>query len=531
MNNQSFQAGERIENPDLLFGRNKKGQLLEQLFNLVKNGTNFQLQGERRSGKTSLLKCLENKILQEKINIVPIFIDFKEVSIKGNANMYRYILAKSIALCTENNILKSNIIIRGVNIKPIIYWEKLYEKFQKIGNVSMQEVMKDFFIKISSEKKLTFFLLIDEYEWLFLHTIETEGGFYPLRSLSQEPTKNGIKPFSFAIAGAKSWEKFAKEIGSPELNSISVGIKSVSPLDFEDFTEMWQYCLENIQIPANSIILNTKEMFNLSGGIPFYAKVIGETLLNNSQTNIDFNILLPYFENIFQNLDAVELNKVKGIIENQNLSDIFIFKLADRGILAEINGKYYVNGTLFKEYLVQKFQKNFIDERQLELFEKGKTIELLIKEINDNSKNKKNEYIFTTTNETPLYYQSIKELSLEFDIFKGFNASLYKILFEHTKRNSTALEKLPADFGNKNIHLIIKIIDSLRQNFGGHDTSNPTYQTSRNQLSKPDLLQELLNSKSEPSGNDFYKIQKETLERFTNYLQNLRNFVRDNATW
>jgi len=532
---KGFQTSERIENPAFLFGRNGKGQLLEQLLNTIKRGTNAQLQGERRSGKTSTLKCLENMMLANNTNIIPVFLDFKEESyIKGNANVYRYILAKTIALLTEKGTLKGNLNIRDNNIECTQYWDKVYNNLEEISDISIQEVLKDFFIQTSNNNKISFVILIDEYEWLFLHTFDNDGGFYPLRTLSQTPSNNNIKPFTFIISGAKSWEKFGKDIGSPELNSIGAGTLSVSPLYIEDFTEMWEYYLKKAEIVEESTILDIQKMFEYSGGIPFYAKVIAESVLNND--NINFNILLPHFESVYNNLDQQELNVIKGIIDGKNIaSNVIVNKLLDRGIL-NFSTIYNINGTLFKNYIIQKITKQYIDTRQLELSDMVKKMQKDIREINENSNNKKREYIFTPTNEYAIYCQNAETICLENDVFQNFANALYRILFEHTKRPTTtprpnSLEKLPTIYRNKNIYSIIKIIDSVRQLFVGHDTSNPSYQPSANQILKADLLQELLRSKSEPYGDDFYKMQKEVLNRFLLYLEELLNFVRNNATW
>jgi|GEM_PF-4857417 len=196
----------------------------------------------------------------------------------------------------------------------------------------------------------------------------------------------------------------------------------------------------------------------------------------------------------------------------------------------------YLKIILFKNYIIQKITKQYIDTRQLELSDMVKKMQKDIREINENSNNKKREYIFTPTNEYAIYCQNAETICLENDVFQNFANALYRILFEHTKRPTTtprpnSLEKLPTIYRNKNIYSIIKIIDSVRQLFVGHDTSNPSYQPSANQILKADLLQELLRSKSEPYGDDFYKMQKEVLNRFLLYLEELLNFVRNNATW
>lgn len=527
---KGFQPSEWIENPDLLFGRNKEGQLLDQLLNNVKRGTNCQLQGERRSGKTSTLKCLETKILKEHKNIIPVFLDFKEVSfVNGNANVYRYMIAKVIEVLSINNLFTTKLNVRSTQLTPNNFWEDSYGELSKIDDVKIQELLKGFLDDISQKEKVNFTFLIDEYEYLFLHSFDVENGFYTIRTLSQQSAKNDIKTLTFIIAGAKSWEKFGSEIGSAELNSIGAGILSVSPLELEDFEEMWKYYLQNIEnTPYDSLINNIQDIYDLSGGIPFYGKVIAETALNQSQ-DIHFTILLSHFEEIYKNLDESERRIIKAIIDNK-APDSKPIKLVDRGILKVDGNEFKINGKLLNDYLIQKIKDVYVDERTLDLSNKVKEIQLLIREINQNSKNKKGHHIFEPTNEYAFFCQQIETICLEEDTFSNFTSAFYKILFEHTK-NRQSLDKLPSRFKDKDRHPIIKVVDSLRHNFGGHDTSNPSFSTSTNQYTKSELLQRLLNNNSEPRGENFYKMQKKVIDDFLSYLTNLRNFVSSEVRW
>ncbi len=320
--NLGFQPSERIEDPQLLFGRNKQGQLLEKLLNNLKRGTNCQLQGERRSGKTSTLLCLKTRLESSHPEIIPVYLDFKENSnITGNTNVYRYMLAKSIEAISVIELFKTKLTLRNINIKPSNYWDSAYSLLLKVSDVKIQEILKGLLNTISEKYKVGFVFLIDEYEFLFLHSLDSDNGFYPIRTLSQQPSKNNVKALTFIIAGAKSWEKFASQIGSAELNSIGAGILSVSPLYFEDFEEMWRYQLsKNPTLPQISPIRNTKDIFELSGGIPFYAKVIAESM-ENQQSKPNFKILLSNFEEVYKNLDEHELRIIKGVLSQQSIAE------------------------------------------------------------------------------------------------------------------------------------------------------------------------------------------------------------------
>ena len=79
-----FKSSLKITDPNLLFGRNKKGQILDTLLLNIKRGSNCQIQGEKRSGKTSVLRCLLYKLEKEYTQFIPLLLDFKEVGIRGN---------------------------------------------------------------------------------------------------------------------------------------------------------------------------------------------------------------------------------------------------------------------------------------------------------------------------------------------------------------------------------------------------------------------------------------------------------------
>ena len=143
-----FSPSERIDNPKLLFGRNKPGQILEKLIVNILRGTNCQIQGEKRSGKTSTLICLKKKLESEQAkSIVPIYINWKEQAwVKGTANVYRFILAQCVHAVSKDGILTEKTDLNGVCISPVTVWENAFEELSRLEDFRVHGLLKEFIL-------------------------------------------------------------------------------------------------------------------------------------------------------------------------------------------------------------------------------------------------------------------------------------------------------------------------------------------------------------------------------------------------
>ncbi len=218
----SFRPSEEVDEPGLLFGRNKQGQFLDHALTDIRMGTNFQIIGERRSGKSSALKCIVKKLLLgDKPSSIPIYLNFKSVSfLKGNANVFRYIIGKCVEAITKHGVFKDSIVCRGIAFHPTDIWENVYEPLLDIPDFRLQSLFEDFVINICNNNKIEFVLLIDEYEYLFLKSFVDPAGFFVLRDISAQRIQNGLKPLTFVIAGSMRWDRICTVCGSPELNNL-----------------------------------------------------------------------------------------------------------------------------------------------------------------------------------------------------------------------------------------------------------------------------------------------------------------------
>ena len=108
----------------------------------------------------------------------------------------------------------------------------------------------------------------------------------------------------FWIAGTTSWGKICTGVGSGELNC---GLQNVYvlPLDKDDFSLLWSHecsLIENTKV-RERIELITDEVYNKTGGVPFYAKSIGSYLIKQKEIDSvpSYMVLHDHLESVLSN--------------------------------------------------------------------------------------------------------------------------------------------------------------------------------------------------------------------------------------
>ena len=265
-------------------------------------------------------------------------------------------------------------------------------------------------------------------------------------------------------------------------------------------------------------------MYDLSGGVPFYAKVIGESVANQNE-QIDYNLLLPHFEEVYKNLDGQELDVIKHKLNKKDGGNLVFHQLEKRGVIIEVNKKYQINGRLLAEFIKTKINTNatYLDPRQSEMSDTVKRFVRLVSSINKTRQNKNQELIFKLTNEDSIMYTHLEIICMDAEDMIRFSSAIYKTVFERTKESKN-LDLLPSEFQRAN--KFVRIIDALRHHFGGHLTSDQSQKYSDEFKNVGKLLLELISSKNDPVDDDYFKIQAEILSRFTYYLTQLDSFIR-----
>ncbi len=317
----------------------------------------------------------------------------------------------------------------------------------------------------------------------------------------------------------------------------STAIMYLSPLSYDDFEEMWTCLTKDVSFEKYPFLGDCRMMFDYTGGIPFYAKFIGEYIVN-TENEVSYHILQPYFEQIYKHLDFMEQNHIKRVLTTQQTEDIgFNLELSNRGLLRKTEERYDINCRLFKEYLTDKIDENssLHDPKQASLATKVKNIKDLITEINSNGLNKNNSEMFIVTNNDVATYNDLETICLDKEDLLRFASALYNTVYERTSgfvdngidsnnKIAKSLQRLPKVFRYK--RTFIQIIGSLRHHYGGHNTLLPTFNLTGTQLKKGELLEKLTGTKNEPRDDELYQIQEKLLDMFKVYLQELSDHVR-----
>lgn len=556
-----FQPNCEVTEPQLLFGHNRPGCLLDRLLTQLQLGTNIQLMGERRSGKTSVLKSLQLRLKTEHPDLVPVYINYREHStIKGQGAAYKFMMASIHAEIVREGRFSEKLMgsVRGVEFRKDSLPETTYEALVAIADYRVDGIIEDY-LHILSEQGIGIILLIDEYEHLMRNTFEGNGGaFFLIRSLSSKPSNlaNTPKPLTYLIAGVLPWDQLCNLMGSPELNNTGP-VFYVEPLNKEAFQEMWAYCLgvsSNIfqeRLSNNDVTLDV--LYDLVGGWPFYGKLAGQ-FLGSSLFNVDelYDSLLQHFNVIWSHLRDQERAILFSVDNDLGFTKNPLARiLVQRGLLEiPVSDKFQARGLLWSRYVdVQKrysrTQKNVpsaLSEIGGRLTLLVDEIAVLITEINETSINSGNGEIFICSNQDVQTYHDLRRPGVNADEFSHFALSAYNLLFERTTKEKIvkvvassgnsikeqpqfrALESLPTQFRRKN--QVIRVVDSVRHHFGkGHLTRLSSFNLSGNGMAIGDVLEKYLHSSAHPLDHQYIVLQTGILRDLIDYLTDLRNHL------
>ena len=209
-----------------------------------------------------------------------------------------------------------------------------------------------------AQKGLYLLLLFDEIEYLFLKSLSSPSDFYRIRTWASTG-----EPIKFWIAGIASWNDITTGVGSSELSG---GLEKISlpPLLYKDFYMLWEKeCkLIDSKEKGECIMKRVKEVFDASGGVPFYAKTIGKELLKTDfpyeLPSSSYTVLRDHFAKIMENqfLKESERNYLmklaKGpIVFNEVIPDE-IESLREKGLVVEENGSFVIPIRFLREYIL-----------------------------------------------------------------------------------------------------------------------------------------------------------------------------------
>lgn len=364
-------------NPEKLFAWNKPGALLDQIFENVRHGDTFLLYGERKSGKTSLLRCLVARIEARLPACLPVLLDFQDI-FGGNISStgsYKHIL-EQIFIVLEDECGKPDSwsradldrIIERRAISPVPGENDI----DLVISARFRDVEK-----LMREYGKTLVLFFDDCERLPQYFPDNRDSFfYPVRKLRQnwDPDRGGI---SFVLAGAEKLEFFEHRTGSPQFNNVGDEI-AVEPLCKNDFVEMWEIMLEACPVSQN---ISGEEAYALCGGRAALAKLLLDCLRKGEDPRKSKPI-----NKILQNIYDRHPDGQKY------LRDIALGELPDDDApqkrlesfhLIEENspdmGGFHICGSLWRDFLKDKTISN---PPVMEIQNAGQLAEILARDVN-----------------------------------------------------------------------------------------------------------------------------------------------------
>lgn len=254
--------------------------LLNKVLSYVCTGTSFLIYGERRSGKTSILNCINYELQRHSGVPIPAVVDFQSYGFRKMIieDGYRYILtciSKSMNTARSNGEtwISSPLIFQQLR-KDFLTCSDITSFPQECSAILLLDEIESFFIK----NKKSLVLMFDEYERLqdVFYDIK-DTFFYPFRKLQDryDPNYGGI---FCIIAGAEEPSSFLQRYGSPQFN-LFTDIVRVPPISRTAFTSMWKdlreqsspECQQNLDSHGSDIAY----IYDLCGGRPGFAKLLG----------------------------------------------------------------------------------------------------------------------------------------------------------------------------------------------------------------------------------------------------------------
>lgn len=528
MNTTPFRTNCEIKDPNRLFGRKEE---LQKLCDYAEGLQQVEIVGARRFGKTSLIRSFIT-IYKGKGSrrAYPIYLDIHSDSIKGTANVYRYLSAQVISNLYADGAIGDNVIsFDDINITPSKNWNKVYKQLgeveEEIEQISIFDEIVEFF---SEQIGQTLLLIFDEYEKA-IDSFDKIDGLMHLRTKT-----NTTNYLSFWIIGATPWKKLILESnidvrGSGVFNGITFDLY-VKPLFWTDFKDMWtnECNLINEESKRQQLISLCEKIYESSGSVPCFAKIIGFTFLIEKNYP-QYNCLIVQFAEIERNLTNEEIRSLRELLSSPKQyldtdKKESITSLEDYGIIRmDDNYRYYIPSRFFSDYLRAKLQEeksSTIDTIDFNKYVDG--IAEKICRINDIWHDKFGIYMFDIENDTQRHFITLRKPCDNPDQFSSFINAIYLIYWEGAKENDIAGDKIPEYYKKTMFRLSM---DRIRHVFGkAHEKYKLT--TRYGQVNITTALSEITGYSTEPeTPEEWLTFQECMLKRLLKELTDINKSI------
>jgi len=275
--NNPFTFGNPISDPSLFWGRKTEiQQIINRLLSSAHESTSVV--GERRIGKTSLLKHVCDPEVAEKLGLSKskfclVFIDLEGLTDITPLRFWQRVLTKiGRSICDQNLIQPIESLLKQPTL-DLFDLEDLFDKVTGLG--------------------VTIVLFLDEFEYVTQNPNFNTDFFGGLRSLAIH------KGFALIPASRRELVELchSNELkGSPFFNIFSSVI--LRPFSHDEVNELFSGYLK-----ANSIVFSSKEkdfVYSLSGGYPFFIQMASYYLYEGRSKGLAEDALEKYVNENFK---------------------------------------------------------------------------------------------------------------------------------------------------------------------------------------------------------------------------------------
>ncbi len=342
--------GSPVEGEKAFFGRQKE---LEQIIQAVTKPTkqDILIVGERRTGKTSLLNQLQNRL---DIPLIPIYVVLNTSEESTTESLLKLILQETLY-----NLIKRNI-LRDKKIEEIYFKNSDFIKQYK-------QIISEAKVNIDNLKII---LLLDEADYL-LKVKQKQSNVIDERiqnilraALQSSDIGTDLRA---VVAATTDLSTYISQHSSPFYNHFRfVPLKPLSVKETEELivkpASMLSYSYEPIAI---------EKITRLSGGQPYYAQAICyeafENAAHNQRTYIsnediyiaEQKIVKDFFDSFLSGFwnrcNEVEINFLIALAEKDTITGISrekIKRLLDwQIIIKDINDHYFLSSELIKQWI------------------------------------------------------------------------------------------------------------------------------------------------------------------------------------
>lgn len=259
-----FTFGNPIRDPDRFYGRKEEmRQIVNRLLSSAHESTSIV--GERRIGKTSLLKYLDNPDVAASLGLLPdkycmVYIDFQGLTDITPQRFWQRVLHKM-----ERSICVPELV-------PEIKAIRQQEEFDLFD-------LEDLFALIA-DSGLTTVLLLDEFEYVTQNPNFGTDFFGGLRALAIHQNLPLVTATRRALVDLCHSEELK---GSPFFNIFANVV--LRPFEQDEIIEMLNGYFANTEIP---VFEKEKEVImKLGGGYPFFVQIAGHYLVEAKQQGLE----------------------------------------------------------------------------------------------------------------------------------------------------------------------------------------------------------------------------------------------------